>query len=59
VYRSEGRSDARIRRILDIPEAARVLREQDLARLHASGWLEDAVAFAEGDDSPEQPEASS
>lgn len=59
VYRSEGRSDARIRRILDIPEAARVLREQDLARLHASGWLEDAVAFAEGDATPEQPEASS
>jgi predicted ATPase len=58
VYRSEGRSDARLRRILDIPEAARVLREQDLARLHASGWLEDAVAFAESDDTPEQPEAS-
>ncbi|HEX8822878.1 MAG TPA: AAA family ATPase [Archangium sp.] len=58
VYRSEGRSDARIRRILDIPEAARVLQEQDLARLHASGWLEDAVAFAESDDTPEQPEAS-
>jgi predicted ATPase len=57
VYRSEGRSDARIRRILDIPEAARVLREQDAARLHASGWLEDAVAFAESGDASEPPEA--
>lgn len=58
VYRSEGHSEARIRRILDIPEAARVLQEQDLARLHASGWLEDAVAFAESEDTPERPEAA-
>ena len=48
VYRLEDQPDARIRRILEIPEAQRVLREQDLARLHASGWLEDAVAFLEG-----------
>jgi len=47
VYRLSHQPDARIRRILDIPEAARVLREQDLARLHSSGWLEDAVAFLE------------
>ncbi len=48
VYRLENECDARIRRILEIPEAERVLREQDLARLLASGWLEDAVAFSEG-----------
>lgn len=48
VYRLEGMPDARIRRIMDIPEAARVVREQAPATLHASGWFEDAVAFAEG-----------
>jgi len=47
VYRFEGEQEGRIRRVLDIPEARRVLEEQDLARLHESGWLEDAVAFAE------------
>jgi predicted ATPase len=46
VYRLPGTSEGSIRRILDIPEARRVLEEQDLARLHASGWLEDAVYFA-------------
>ena len=48
LYRLENQSDARIRRIMDIPEAAHVLQQQDLARLHASGWLEDVVAFQEG-----------
>jgi predicted ATPase len=48
IYRLENQPDARIRRIGDIPEAARVLEEQDLARLHSSGWLEDVVAFSEG-----------
>ena len=47
VYRLPGQPDARIRRIVDIPEAERVLKEQDLARLHSTGWLEDAVAFLE------------
>ena len=46
-YRLANQPEARIRRIMDIPEAARVLTGHDLARLHASGWLEDAVAFAE------------
>lgn len=45
VYRLPDELDARITRILDIPEARSVLGKQDLARLHASGWLEDAVAF--------------
>ena len=48
VYRLPGQPDAKIRPILQIPEAERVLKEQDLARLHSSGWLEDAVAFLEG-----------
>ncbi len=45
VYRLNGQPDARVRRIMDLPDAARLLREQDFARLHASGWMEDAVAF--------------
>jgi len=48
VYRLPDQPDARIVPILQIPEAERILKEQDLARLHSSGWLEDAVAFLEG-----------
>ncbi|HEX5445269.1 MAG TPA: ATP-binding protein [Pirellulales bacterium] len=47
VYRLEGEREGHIRPVLEIPEAKRVLEEQNLARLHESGWLEDAVAFAE------------
>jgi predicted ATPase len=45
VYRLEGEPDAHIQRILDIPDARRVLENQDLAKLHSTGWLEDAVSF--------------
>jgi predicted ATPase len=48
VYRLEGRPDAGIQRIMDIPEAKRVLQAGDLARLHSTGWLENAVEFANG-----------
>lgn len=47
IYRLESHPDAQIIRIRDIPEARRLIEEQDLARLHESGWLEDAVAFKE------------
>ncbi len=47
VYRLENQTDARIQSITQIPEAQRILRQQDLGRLHGSGWLEDAVAFME------------
>lgn len=47
VYRNEGEQEGHIRRVLDIPEARRVLEGENLARLHESGWLEDAVAFSE------------
>lgn len=50
LYRLVDKADTRIKRILDIPEARRVIEQQDLTRLHASGWLEDAVAFVEGED---------
>ncbi len=47
VYRLSDASGARIRRIVDIPDAKRVLETHNLARLHESGWLEDAVSFSE------------
>lgn len=46
-YRLPDRPDAKIKRIVDIPEAKRLIQEQDLARLHESGWLEDSVYFLE------------
>ena len=46
VYRAEGEQQGRIVRILDIPGAAEQVRKRRLGDLHASGWLENAVAFA-------------
>jgi len=46
-YRFPDRLDAKIKRLLDIPDAQGLIEEQDLARLHESGWLEDAVYFLE------------
>jgi predicted ATPase len=48
VYRLSHHPEARIGRILDIPEARRILANRTLARLHESGWLENAVEFLEG-----------
>jgi predicted ATPase len=47
IYRREGEKSAQIQRLLDLPHAQEILGEESLARLHASGWFEDAVAFAE------------
>ncbi|NMG22746.1 ATPase [Brasilonema bromeliae SPC951] len=52
-YRFWDKPDAHIKRIVDIPEARRVINEQDLARLHESGWLEDAVEFLEDEETNE------
>jgi predicted ATPase len=49
-YRLPDRVDAGIKRILDIPEARQVLEKQDIARLHDSGWLEDAMYFLEDEE---------
>jgi predicted ATPase len=49
VYRRKDRTDVEIARIMDIPEAQKVLQKQNLSRLHESGWLEDAVSFLPGD----------
>lgn len=49
-YRLPNRLDARIQRILDIPEARQVMEKQDIARLHDSGWLEDVMYFLEDEE---------
>lgn len=46
-YRLEGQPDAHIRRILDIPDARTILEQTDAGHLLATGWLENAVSFAE------------
>jgi predicted ATPase len=53
IYRLPDRQDAKIKRIIDIPEAKRVIEEQDLANLHESGWLEDMVYFLEDEETVE------
>ena len=47
IYRAPESPAAQIVRLLDLPDAQRVFAGQDLARLHESGWLEDAVAFSQ------------
>lgn len=50
VYRLGTEPEGRICRIMDIPKARKVLEEHNLARLHESGWLENAVAFADSEE---------
>jgi predicted ATPase len=49
-YRLENQPDARIIGILDIPDANRVIKEQNLARLHESAWLENIMEFQEDEE---------
>jgi predicted ATPase len=42
-YRVDG--GTAVLRILELPEAKRILAEHDLARLMAAGWFEDTVTF--------------
>lgn len=47
VYRDESSSDGVIRPITELPKAKELRVSQGLGRLHASGWMEDALAFTE------------
>jgi predicted ATPase len=47
VYRLPHKPSGHTRRILDIPNTQEIIAQQDLARLHESGWFEDAMAFLE------------
>jgi predicted ATPase len=55
VYRPETSPYSKVRRIMDLPDIERILETQDLGRLHAAGWLEDAAAFSDPEE-PEQPD---
>ncbi len=44
-YRLEGQANAHIQRIVDIPGAKEIFREEDLSRLYEKGWLENSVHF--------------
>jgi hypothetical protein len=48
VYRLPGHTDGRIKRIVDIPGARRVIKEQPVWVLHASSWFEDVLDLMEG-----------
>ncbi|WP_437301395.1 AAA family ATPase [Sorangium sp. So ce426] len=52
VYRLEGEPSGRIVRLVDVPDAERVLRGHDRGDLLASGWFEDMMEFAA---SPREP----
>ena len=49
VYRHDA-SGSRVRKIADLPDLREILKTQDLGRLHATGWLENAAIFSEPDD---------
>lgn len=46
VCRRPETNDAVIRPVAELPDAKRLRESQGLGRLHASGWMEDAVFFA-------------
>jgi len=52
VYRLPGEQEGRIKRVMDIPHIREALEKEDLGRLHAYGWMETAVHFAEGGADP-------
>lgn len=47
IYRSPESPEASIKRLLELPHAEEVIREDGAAYLHAAGWMEDAMAFSE------------
>ena len=49
VCRREQTDDAVIRRVNALPKAGKIRRTQGLGRLHASGWMEDAIAFSDAE----------
>lgn len=49
VCRREETDDAVIRRVSELPKAGEIRQKQGLGRLHASGWMEDAIAFSESE----------
>jgi len=50
VCRRDDSENTVIRRVADLPDAGRLRRSQGLGRLHATGWMEDMIAFEEDDE---------
>ena len=50
VCRLPDTDDAVIRPICELPDSEKLRRSQGLGRLHASGWMEDALAFTGEDE---------
>ena len=55
VYRLPDHPDGRIKRIVDIPEARRVIKEQPVWMLLASSWFEDVLDLTEDTDAEPVP----
>ncbi len=51
IYRSDDRSDAQVRRIIDIPNIREVLETTDLGELLESGWMETTLSFERDEES--------
>ena len=49
VYRDEDSADGIIRPVAELPKARELRRTQGLGRLHTTGWMEDTLAFSEGE----------
>ena len=48
VYRDEDSADGIIRPVAELPKARELRQTQGLGRLHTTGWMEDMLAFSEG-----------
>jgi len=51
VYRRDEEQESHVRRIVDIPDARRVLENRNLGRLHQSGWMEDIMSVTDAEES--------
>ena len=49
IYRDEHSADAVIRRVAELPNARELRKSQGLGRLHAGGWMENILSFAEAE----------
>ena len=50
IYRAPEATEARIVRVLELPEARRLLKNQKAAALFSSGWFETTAHFSQPDD---------
>jgi predicted ATPase len=51
-YRLKGTPEGRLKALPEIPDLMEVVKRKDIARLHESSWMENAMEFAEGTPKP-------